>query len=184
LQGLRLTEDLVSTEPSAEARRGFGFTLGLLVVVAMILAATYLPEGLVGPAVHARQEVATLLWPMRWGFYTDAAEAEFTVAYRVRGGDLEPLIAPNVERQWGLSRSGYGDVVRLVSTALRIPADAWHDCAADDIRGCAPVLATMPAVQVASTLPQACASVVFAVEQPSAGPSRRIRRVAAVDLAC
>jgi hypothetical protein len=172
------------TEPSDEARRGFGFTLTALLVAVAILAVTYLPEGLVGPAIHARQEVAILLLPLRWGFYTESVEAEYTVAYRVRDGGFEPLMPPSVEHSWGLDRAGHGDVVRLVSTAAEIPATAWHDCAASDLRACASVLATAPTVRVISRLPQACGRFVFTVEDPADGPSRRIRRVAAVELTC
>lgn len=148
MRGLLTRRPVGRAEPLAEARRGFAFTLAALVVVASILAVTYLPEGLVGPAIHARQEAAALLWPMRWGFYTQPADREFTVAYRERGGGFEPLTPPNVEHQWGLSRSVYGDSVHLVSTALQIPASAWHDCVATDIRDCSPVLANVPAVPV------------------------------------
>lgn len=178
-----LTRRPVDREESlAEARRGFGFTLTALASAALVLAATYLPESVVGSAIHARQEVAGLVWPMRWGFFT-ATDRDFTVAYRVRGG-YAPLVSPNVERQLGLSRSVNGDLARLTSTMLEIPARAWHDCVATDVRACSTVLAAGPAARVTSRLPQACGPFVFAVERPSGGPSRQIRRVAAVELAC
>jgi Sporulation delaying protein SdpA len=172
------------TDPSDEARRGFAFTLTALSVAVTILAVTYLPEGLVGPAIRARQEVAILVLPLRWGFYTESVDAEYTVAYRVRDGGFEPLMPPNVEHSWGLDRAGHGDVVRLTSTAAEIPASAWRDCAASAVRDCASVLAAATPVRVASRLPQACGRFVFTVEDPAAGPSRRIRRVASVELTC
>lgn len=171
-------------EPSDEARRGFAFTLTALVVAVAILAVTYLPAGLVGPAIQARRDVTILLLPLRWGFYTESVEAEYTVAYRVRDGGFEPLMAPSVEHSWGLDRAGHGDVVRLVSTTAEIPTSAWHDCAASAVRDCASVLATATSVRVISRLPQACGQFVFTVEDPAAGPTRRIRRVAAVELTC
>ena len=62
------------------ARRGFGFTAAALLVFVSVLSVTYLPESTVGKAIRSRQDVAELLWPIRWHFYTGESDREYVVA--------------------------------------------------------------------------------------------------------
>lgn len=163
----------MTTSDHSGATRSFAFVLGALVVVVLTLSSTYLPAG----PMRARRDTARLVWPMAWGFFTDASR-DFLVAYRVDG--RVPLPALAVTRHGGLSRSGHGDLVRLVHTARGIPADAWRSCDTDDVWRCAPG----PPVTVASRFPDACGPHLFAVERPSTGPTRHVVRIAAVTLAC
>lgn len=166
------------------ARRGFGFTAAALLMFVLVLSVTYLPENVAGKAVHSRQDVAGLLWPMRWHFYTGESDREYAVAYRLSGETLVPLLSPAVERQWGLNRSIYGDYARLLSMVQGIPPSAWRDCVTDDVRSCSRLLESTLATPVPSKLPQACGYFIVALEHASDKEARQIRRVASVDLKC
>ncbi|GAB2813152.1 hypothetical protein [Lentzea nigeriaca] len=170
------------------AARGFAFTCAALLALTIGIAVTYLPTGVVGDSINARQDTAKLIWPMAWRFYVNSAEREFTVAYRQSGDSFVPLTRPAADAryQYGLNRTSYGDMARLVSAARSVQPGQWRDCDAADIAGCSGVITEAPRTPIPDRFaPHVCGPVVFAVERPSADrTTRRVTRVAAVELTC
>ncbi|MEV6235273.1 hypothetical protein [Lentzea sp. NPDC051838] len=172
----------------ARAAQGFAFTCAALLVLVAVIGSTYLPTRVAGEEITARQDTAKLIWPMAWRFYINSAEREYTVAYQQAAGEFVPLSHPAADARYlhGISRTSYGDAIRVVSTAQSIQADQWRDCDAPDVSACRDVIAGAPRTRIPDRFaPHVCGPAVFTIERPSdERTTRRISRVAAVELTC
>jgi hypothetical protein len=140
-----------------------------------------------GPVRHLK--APALVWPVTWLFYTDSAHREYVVLYRAgQNGRLIPVSHPvaDSEYHWGLGHSAYADLTALLVTASAIPPQAWRPCPAAGVNDCAAVISAAPRTAVRSDVWVPAGPAVLAVERPAGwheGSSRRVVRVAAVDLA-
>ncbi|HEX8870238.1 MAG TPA: hypothetical protein VF821_31535, partial [Lentzea sp.] len=163
-------------------------TCAALLVLVAVIGSTYLPTGVAGEQITSRQDTAKLIWPMAWRFYINSAKREYTVAYQQTGGEFVSLSHPAADARYlhGISRTSYGDAIRVVSTAQSIQAGQWRDCDAPDISACRDVITAAPRTRIPDRFaPHVCGPAVFTVERPSdERTTRRIIRVAAVELMC
>lgn len=166
--------------------------LTVVFVVTLLLQVATPRSTSVGWARQAR--AASLIWHQDWRVFTRVPIGTDTVVYDAR--DLTPitLYATGSGNRRGLSRIAYTQWMETAALERVLPADRWHDCAADVIEQCRSVVASIPAFEVVNPTRDAtvCGRVVFSRETPlrwrDAGPAtgrtRRIGSVLPLDVAC
>jgi hypothetical protein len=143
----------------------------------------------------ARQaQTASLVWHQDWRVFTRVPIGADTIAYDAR--DLTPITmyATSSSNRWGLSRIAYTQWMEIVALERVVPMDRWHDCTADVIEECRPVLASLPALSVANPTRDAtvCGRIVFSREtptplpeaRPARGRTRRTSSIVVLDVTC
>lgn len=179
------------------ADQGFTFTAIALAVLFVATTVTQLPEQVIGSRLAGQREAYRALWPQSWAFFSHADDKEFVVVYR--GDDARRLVritqpTASAKHLWGLDRGAYGELLETIVISQSVPADRWRVCDADEIAGCADVVAAAPRFPIALPLrtPSLCGDIVLAIERPQPWHStqkvpesgRRLQRLAAVTVTC
>lgn len=170
----------------------------MLIALAVVFVVTLLLQVVAPESASARwawqARAASLIWHQDWRVFTRVPVGADTVVYDAR--DLAPitLYATGSGNRRGLSRIAYTQWMETAALELVVPADRWHDCAADAIEQCRPVLASIPAFPVVNPTRDAtvCGRVVFSREtpiswrdaEPATGRTRRISSVSPLDVTC
>jgi hypothetical protein len=142
----------------------------------------------------AQARTASLVWHQDWRVFTRVPIGADTVAYDARDLSLITMYATSSGNRWGLSRIAYVQWMEIAAVDRVIPADQWHDCAADSIEQCRPVLGSISAFPLVNPTRDAtvCGRIVFSREtalpwqdaKPTAGRTRRITAISLLDLTC
>ncbi|WP_410673707.1 hypothetical protein [Amycolatopsis sp. cmx-4-68] len=186
---------MTEPSPTATSTRSFVSALVALVVVFAVTGVLQVGASWSTSAWWARQaRNASLVWHHDWRLFTRAPIGTDTVVYDAR--DLSPitLYATSPGNRLGLSRIAYTQWMETTALEHGVPADRWHDCTAEVIGQCRPVLASLPAFPVVNPTRDGtvCGRVVLSREtplawrdaEPATARTRRLGSISLLDVTC
>lgn len=133
------------------------------------------------------------LWPQQWKFFSNVADSDLVLAYRLSDVGTSatpvPVLHASVGDLWGLSKSPDSAMAELTYIAENIPVSAWVRCDGDDVGTCLRHAVATRAIRTSDlySASRVCGDYALVIEGPQSAPASRTRAVvesAQVNVTC
>ena len=171
----------VAKQDFAATRESYLFTASFLLILLVFEAVVQLPQLTTSNSTEEKPAYERL-WPQHWAFFSNFADTDESVAFRVSASGVAPTLLEDrlasLQYFWGLDRVPETAAIEIGYLSSLVPPAAWQRCGAGGSMPCFNRALSRPAFVLNDAYPASgvCGNLVLGVEGPEAFASEAVGR--------